>query len=65
MTYDLSKLPAVREHLAQDVEALKGRHAQRAQALAKASVSQYARAPSASGAPQADVRPPSTQGQKE
>ena len=57
MTYDLSKLPAVRARLEQDIEELKGRHAQRAQALAKAQAPQCARAPAASGAALADVRP--------
>ena len=61
MTYDLSKLPAVRAQLEQDIEELKGRHAQRAQALAKAQVPQYARAPAASGTAPADVRPQVTQ----
>jgi len=54
---DVSKLPAVRAQLEQDIEALKARHAQRAQALAKASATQFARAPAASGAAPADVRP--------
>lgn len=62
MTYDLSKLPAVRAQLEQDIETLKGRHAERAQALAKATAPQYVRAPAAPGASQVDVRPAVTQG---
>jgi len=54
---DVSQLPAVREQLAQDFAALEARHAERAQTLAKASTPQYARAPSASGAPRTDVPP--------
>lgn len=50
---DVSQLPAVRAQLEHDIEALKQRHAQRAQALTKASAPQYARAPSAAGVPRA------------
>lgn len=55
---DVSELPAVRAQLERDIEDLKARHSQRAQALANKSTPQYARAPSAAGEPQAGARPP-------
>lgn len=54
---DVSELPAVRAQLERDIEELKSRHSQRAQAQAKGAPQQYARAPAATGAPQATGRP--------
>ena len=61
MTFNIGDLPTVKEQLARDVEALKGRHAQRAQVLAGKQAAQYARAPAASGAQPIGDRPPAMQ----
>jgi hypothetical protein len=59
---DVADLPAVRAQLDQDIEALKGRHPERAQLLANATAPQYVRAPVASGSLAADARPAAKQG---
>lgn len=59
---NVEDLPAVRAQLERDVEALKERHAQRAQTLVTKQAPQFARAPAASASEAVGGRPPAIQG---
>lgn len=61
MKFNVADLPAVQAQLERDAAELRERHVQRAQAMAKRAVPQYARAPAASGPQQTGGRPAAMQ----